>query len=174
MDAISNPDGFFLPVVGVLLDPILGPILGPVLNPTLYAVLNPALGLIVDPLLGTVCGINLVQTLVQMRFQTPRMVAGDAITTDVNKCQLKPLNRNDSYGVIGFSDAQWAQMQKLFPDGVCDYSQPGVGSQKTIPWLTYQDASGNVIYGGVPLPPPPANSGEGLVAPAFRALGQST
>lgn len=174
VDAISNPDGFFLPVVGVLLDPILGPILGPVLNPTLYAVLNPALGLIVDPLLGTVCGINLVQTLVQMRFQTPRMVAGDAITTDVNKCQLKPLNRNDSYGVIGFSDAQWAQMQKLFPDGVCDYSQPGVGSQKTIPWLTYQDASGNVIYGGVPLPPPPANSGEGLVAPAFRALGQST
>ncbi|MGH8505522.1 MAG: DUF6351 family protein [Stenotrophobium sp.] len=169
VDSIINPDGVFLPLAGVLLDPLLGPILSP-LSSTLYAALNPALGLVVDPLLGTVCGINLVQTLVQMRFQTPRMVAGDAITTEVNKCQLKPLNRSDNYGVIGFTDAQWAQMQKLFPDGVCDYSQPGVGSQKTIPWLTYQDSRGKVIYGGVPLPPAPANSGGGWASPAFETF----
>ena len=48
-------------------------------------------------------------------YGTPRTVAGDAITTDTNKCQLKPLNR-DGYtqtiaGVtvpVTFSDAQWA------------------------------------------------------------------
>ena len=171
VDSIVNPDGFFLPVAGVLLDPILGPVLGPVLNPTLYAALNPATGLVVDPALGVVCGVNLVQSLVQMREQTPRMIAGDAITTDVNKCQLKPLNRNDNYGVLPFSDAQWAQMQALYPEGVCDYTQPGVGSQKTVSWLTYQDGNGKVIYGGTPLPPPPANSGDGLAAPAFRTLG---
>ncbi|PTU31502.1 DUF6351 family protein [Stenotrophobium rhamnosiphilum] len=171
LDSVVSPDGFFLPVAGVLLDPILGPVLGPILSPTLYAALNPATGLIVDPLLSTVCGINLVQTLVQMRFETPRMVAGDAITTDVNKCQLKPLNRADNYGVFGLSDAQWAKMQTLFPEGVCDYTQPGVGAQKTVPWLTYQDNKGKVIYGGVPLPAAPENSGLGLVAPAFRTTG---
>ena len=171
VDSIANPDGFFLPVAGVLLDPILGQLLGSALDPTLNAALNPALGLIVDPALGTVCGINLVQTLVQMREESPRMIAGDAITVDVNKCQLKPLNRNDNYGVIAFSDAQWAQMQALYPDGVCDYSQPGVGSQKTVPWLTYQDSKGKVVYGGTPLPPPPANSGDGWAAPAFRTSG---
>jgi hypothetical protein len=170
VDSVANPDGFFLPVAGVLLDPILGQLLGATLDPALNAALNPALGLIVDPALGTVCGINLVQSLVQMREETPRMVAGDAITADVNKCQLKPLNRNDNYG-LGFSNAQWAQMQTLYPDGVCDYTQPGVGSQKTVPWLTYQDSRGKVVYGGKPLPPAPANSGGGLAAPAFRNLG---
>ena len=42
---------------------------------------------------------------------TPRTVAGDAITTDANKCQLKPLSRSD-YPGISFTDAQWAQLQK--------------------------------------------------------------
>jgi hypothetical protein len=81
---------------------------------------------------------------------TPRMVAGDAITTDNNKCQLKPLSRGD-YPGITFTDAEWAQLQKTFPSGVCDFSKPGVDQQPTIPWLTYQDSRGNVIYGGKPM-----------------------
>ena len=82
-------------------------------------------------------------------YGTPRTVAGDAITTDDNKCQLKPLNRSDY--ALPFTDDEWAQLQKIFPLGVCDYSKPGVGQQHTIPWLTYQDARGKVIYGGRPL-----------------------
>ncbi|TXH05990.1 MAG: carboxypeptidase regulatory-like domain-containing protein [Nevskiaceae bacterium] len=103
-------------------------------------------------------------------YATPRMVAGDAITTDANKCQLKPLNRNDNYGPLGastFTDAQWAQMQALFPTGVCDFSKPGVSQQGTVAWQTYQDPAGNVIYGGTALPAPPANSGGGWASPAF-------
>jgi hypothetical protein len=92
-------------------------------------------------------------------FGTPRTVAGDAITTDTNKCQLKPLNRNDNYGLIPFLDAEWARVQTVFPDGVCDFSKPGVDQQGTIPWQTYQDdnAGGSVIYGGRPLGDPPAS-----------------
>src|SRR5205085_8197395 len=67
---------------------------------------------------------------------TPRTVAGDAITTDANKCQLKPLRRSD-YPGITFADAQWAKLQQTFPGGVCDFSKPGVAQQTTIPWLTY-------------------------------------
>jgi hypothetical protein len=88
-------------------------------------------------------------------YGTPRTVAGDAITTDTNKCRLKPLRRGD-YGVQ-FTDAQWAQLEATFAGGVCDFSKRGVGQQGTIPWQTYQRSSGEVIYGGKPLGPPPAS-----------------
>jgi hypothetical protein len=87
-------------------------------------------------------------------YGTPRTVAGDAITTDTNKCRLKPLSRAD-YGSITFTDAQWAQLRATFPNGVCDFSKRGVDQQGTVPWQTYQDASGRVIYGGRPMGPPP-------------------
>jgi hypothetical protein len=87
---------------------------------------------------------------------TPRTVAGDAITTDANKCQLKSLQRSD-YSAITFTDAQWAALQKAFPTGVCDFSKPGVDQQPTIPWLTYQGAGGKVIYGGESLGNPPSS-----------------
>ena len=88
---------------------------------------------------------------------TPRTVAGDAITTDANKCQLKPLRRSD-YPGITFSNAQWATLQQTFPQGVCDFSKPAVAQQPTIPWLTYQNARGRVIYGGRPLGRPPVST----------------
>ncbi len=87
---------------------------------------------------------------------TPRTVAGDPLTTDANKCQLQPLSQSDYPGVT-FTNAQWAQLQQTFPNGVCDYSKPGVDQQPTIPWLTYQNAKGRVIYGGRPLGNPPGS-----------------
>ena len=78
---------------------------------------------------------------------TPRTVAGDEITTDANKCQLKPLTRSD-YAGITFTDAEWTKLQQTYAHGVCDFSKPGVAQQPTVPWLTYQDSHGHVIYGG--------------------------
>jgi hypothetical protein len=105
-------------------------------------------------------------------YGTPRTVAGDALTTDANKCQLKPLNPSDY--PLAFTNAQWAELKTIFPNGVCDYSKPGVSRQPTIPWLTYQAATGAVIYGGAQLGPPPASTPfipstggvSGAVAPA--------
>jgi Tannase-like family of unknown function (DUF6351) len=88
-------------------------------------------------------------------YGTPRFGAGEPPTDDILKCQLKPLNAAD-YNVK-FTAAQWTRLQKAFPSGVCDYSLPGVGQQDTIPWLTYQDASGGVVYGGTPLPAAPVS-----------------
>ncbi len=88
-------------------------------------------------------------------YGTPRMSAGESVATDQSKCALVPLNRS-SYAVT-FTDAQWAQMQQTFPQGVCDYSKPGIGQQPALPWLTYQNAQGNVIYGGRSLGPPPVS-----------------
>ena len=60
-------------------------------------------------------------------------------------------------------------MQALFPDGVCDFSKPGVDQRRTIPWQTYRDdrAGGAVVYGGKALRPAPAGSGKGWTSPAF-------
>jgi hypothetical protein len=88
-------------------------------------------------------------------YGTPRTVAGESISTYQNQCQLEPLTRS-SYDV-SFTTAEWALLEKAFPTGVCDYAKPGVGQQPTIPWLTYQTASGKVIYGGRPLGPAPAS-----------------
>ena len=102
-------------------------------------------------------------------YGTPRTVAGDAITTDANKCQLRPLNRSDDYGLIPFTDDEWAQMEALFPSGVCDFSLPAVDRQATIPWQTYLDDAGNVIYGGQPLPAAPVGVATGWVSEAFSS-----
>jgi hypothetical protein len=79
-------------------------------------------------------------------YGTPRLGADEPMTDDVMKCQLKPLRRDDY--PVAFTDAQWAELQKAFPGGVCDYSKPGVDQHGATAWLTYQDSKGRVIYGG--------------------------
>jgi hypothetical protein len=88
-------------------------------------------------------------------YGTPRFGADEPSTDDVLKCQLKPLRRDD-YPVT-FSDAEWQRLQQAFPDGVCDYSKPGVAQRGAVPWMTYQKANGDVIYGGKPLGPAPVS-----------------
>jgi hypothetical protein len=75
------------------------------------------------------------------------MVAGESVATDTNMCRLKPLRQSDYYP-IAFTADQWQQLEKAFPTGVCDWSKPGIDQQGAVPWQTYQDADGNVIYGG--------------------------
>jgi len=99
------------------------------------------------------CLADICKQTVATRYGTPRSVAGEAEFNDIVKCALRPLRRED-YSV-SLTDAEWAQLQKAFPAGVCDWSSPGVGQGHNVAWLTYQDAAGNVIYGGRPMPPPP-------------------
>jgi hypothetical protein len=122
------------------------------------------------PGVGKVCELDSAQT----KFATPAMVAGEGIETDTNKCQLKPLRRADYYP-ISFTDDQWAQLEKAFPTGVCDFTKPGVDQQGTVPWQTYQGANGSVVYGGRPLGAAPAGSGTGWASATFGEwLGAET
>jgi hypothetical protein len=88
-------------------------------------------------------------------YGTPRLGAGEPMTDDVMKCQLKPLRRGD-YPVT-FTDAQWKELVEAFPGGVCDYGKPGVSQHGAVAWLTYQGKKGRVIYGGKPLGKPPTS-----------------
>src|SRR5262249_23742638 len=116
------------------------------------------------PGVGPVCQLPLAET----RFSTPRVISGESVVTDKQKCQLKPLQQSDFYP-IQFTAEQWSQLQRAFPSGVCDFSRAGVSQTGTVPWQTYQDDSrgGSVIYGGRALGSAPAHSGEGWTSSAF-------
>jgi hypothetical protein len=54
----------------------------------------------------------------------PRLVAGAPLANDIMKCQLKPVSFADYK--VSFSDAQRSRLKAIFPEGVCDWSKPGV------------------------------------------------
>jgi len=60
-------------------------------------------------------------------FSTPRFVAGEPLQNNVLKCHLKPLDKRDYK--VSFTSAEMAQLHAIFPEGVCDYSRPGVGQE---------------------------------------------
>lgn len=60
-------------------------------------------------------------------FGDPRTAAGAPLANDIAKCSLKPVDTGDYAPAVVFSDAQAQRLQGIFPDGVCDWSQPGVG-----------------------------------------------
>ncbi|HMG23514.1 MAG TPA: DUF6351 family protein, partial [Kofleriaceae bacterium] len=62
---------------------------------------------------------------------SPRQIAGGPVAENVMKCQLRPINRAD-YNPIGLTDAQFDRLKLVFPDGVCDFTRPGVAQQDAI------------------------------------------
>jgi hypothetical protein len=82
---------------------------------------------------------------------SPRLGAGEPIVNDYWKCPLRPLTHQDFPPTVTFTPAEWAQLQAAFPTGVCDWTKPAVGRQRSVAWLTYQDAHGEEVRGGSPL-----------------------
>jgi len=70
-------------------------------------------------------------------FSFPRGVAGAPIANDIIKCQLKPLNASEYKAA--FTAEEMARLRRIFPDGVCDWSKPGVGQQRlTGTWQVFR------------------------------------
>ena len=68
--------------------------------------------------------------------RNPRLIAGEPLTNDVFKCRLKPVSRF-AYGQA-LSEAQFARLRTIFPEGVCDYSRSGIGQGPVKDtWLAY-------------------------------------
>jgi len=54
----------------------------------------------------------------------PANVAGKPLDSTVLKCQLSPIDYGDY--PVAFDPAQKSRLEAVFPDGVCDWSKPGV------------------------------------------------
>jgi hypothetical protein len=66
----------------------------------------------------------------------PRIVAGSARRQDIVKCQVKAIDMHDY--AVPFTAAQQSRLTSIFPNGVCDWSKPGVGQQpQSGVWLSY-------------------------------------
>jgi hypothetical protein len=63
------------------------------------------------------------------KHSSPRQVAGGPLAENILKCQLKPLMLAD-YAPVTFSDPQIARLHAAFPEGVCDWSERGVGQRE--------------------------------------------
>jgi hypothetical protein len=117
--------------------------------------------------LADVCDVSELQVL-QTRLSTPRQEAGGPTANDNVACRLEPLDHADfSFLLVPFTDDEWATLQATFPNGVCDWSAPGLGQGPAETWLRYGRADGSPAYGGLNLPAVPDNSAGGLVSPAF-------
>ena len=86
-----------------------------------------------------------------VKHASPRQVAGGPLAENILKCRLKPLNPAEYVPVV-FSAGQWARLVTVFPGGVCDWSQPGIGQQPPVSPLDFAQGPG-----GVPLPPAPVS-----------------
>jgi hypothetical protein len=85
-------------------------------------------------------------------FGDTRIAAGAPLTDDTLQCQLRSPQRTD-YRVT-FTGAQWTALKAAFPGGVCDWRLPGVGAQRSIPWLTFANGPGGVPLGEAPVSVP--------------------
>ncbi|MEZ5177738.1 MAG: DUF6351 family protein [Acidimicrobiales bacterium] len=67
-----------------------------------------------------------------------RTAAGAPRSDDVLKCQLKPVDPDDYERRL--TDAQIAELEQVFPEGVCDWAVAGVGqSSPSMTDRTYED-----------------------------------
>jgi hypothetical protein len=74
----------------------------------------------------------------------PELVAGAPIALDTIKCQLKPVDMADY--AVAFTPEQRNQLAAIFPDGVCDWSKPGVEQVRSVPWASFGPSPVNLLF----------------------------
>jgi hypothetical protein len=76
-------------------------------------------------------------------YAFPRFIAGGPLAADIIKCRLKPPDRK--HYEITFKDEEWKRLLTLFPQGVCDWSKPGVESRPVRTWSSFGPSSVNFV-----------------------------
>jgi Tannase-like family of unknown function (DUF6351) len=74
----------------------------------------------------------------------PRYVAGGPIQANRYKCQLKPIDMADYR--VSFTSAEITRLHNVFPQGVCDWSKPGVNQTDVVPWASFGPAPENLVF----------------------------
>lgn len=68
------------------------------------------------------------------RYETTREVAGGGVSGDIFKCHLQPVSRAIAKRVYGGVDMKryQSELEAIFPQGVCDYSQGDLGRPRDL------------------------------------------
>jgi len=78
-------------------------------------------------------------------YGASQLAAGAPVSASILKCQLKPVTAAD-YGGVVFTLAEATRLNAIFPNGVCDWSKPGVGQVPVVPYASFGPAPGNLVF----------------------------
>jgi len=79
-------------------------------------------------------------------YSNPLKEAGGPLAANTLKCQLKSLDSSDY--TMSFTPSEWSELQQIFPNGVCDWSKPGVGFRLARPWASFGPSPVNRVFDG--------------------------
>lgn len=78
-------------------------------------------------------------------YLTPRHVAGAPLANNIVSCQLRPINIADY--AVGFTQAQYLELNEIFPEGVCDWSMGDLSlASHQGSWVSFGPSPINQIY----------------------------
>ncbi|MDB5869057.1 MAG: hypothetical protein JWP96_1389, partial [Polaromonas sp.] len=77
-------------------------------------------------------------------YTFPRAQAGGPVAADKLKCQLKAVSSSD-YSV-SFTAPQLSRLNAVFPNGVCDWSKPGVNQTPVVPYASFGPSPANLVF----------------------------
>jgi hypothetical protein len=77
-------------------------------------------------------------------WTNPRFVAGGPLQANIYKCQLKPINPADY--TVNFTSAELVRLNSIFPNGVCDWSKPGVNQTGVVTWPSFGPSPDNLVF----------------------------
>lgn len=76
-------------------------------------------------------------------YSSPRIVAGEDVSVNKLKCQLKPVTTAD-YAVT-FTADEMTRLKSIFPSGVCDWSKPGVNQTSVVAYPSFGPSGVNPV-----------------------------
>jgi hypothetical protein len=77
-------------------------------------------------------------------YSNTRREAGGPLAANIMKCQLKPVDARDYQAPL--SPAELARLKTIFPNGVCDWSKPGVNQVPVVAWASFGPSPKNLIF----------------------------
>jgi Tannase-like family of unknown function (DUF6351) len=77
-------------------------------------------------------------------YSNTRREAGGPLAGNTLKCQLKPIEARDYQ--VPLSAAEVARLKSIFPNGVCDWTKPGVNAGPVVPWASFGPSPKNLIF----------------------------
>jgi hypothetical protein len=76
-------------------------------------------------------------------YSNVRHEAGGPLAANILKCQLGPVDARDY--PASMSQAELTRLKTIFPDGVCDWSKPGVNQVPVTSWASFGPSPKNLI-----------------------------
>jgi hypothetical protein len=77
-------------------------------------------------------------------YSNVRHEAGGPLAANILKCRLKPIDPRDYRAAL--SGADLSRLRAIFPNGVCDWSKPGINQVPVVAWASFGPSPKNLVF----------------------------